>query len=328
MATRNYIVDDLVSEIRYITDEQNVDAVTTDFDILPALNRAQEYAYAIYASKYPKPLLASSAVTLTAGTSSYDIPEDAFQDRLLGVEIASVVGASGNLHSPLQEIDHKEVHEWESTTTTPIPDRYYIAGRQYHLVPAPSGAYNARIWYIREPERLVLSQGRVTSYSSGSRTITVDSLGTTLEGTDLTTTSTSLGSYVNIINGRTGKIRGTCQLSALSSTTAGSESTLTFRSSPIRTSVMGRTVSGSIPSDIAVDDYVCIVTGTCVLPFRSPTSNFITQYAAAEIMASKTEGTDLNDQAILEKFERQLSRTWGGRPSTAKIRLTSRVWGK
>ena len=86
MARLLLTVQDLVDQVRNQVDEQDQDAVSLEGDILPVLNRAQDYAYNILARKYQEPLLTYTQLTLTSG-QEYDIPEDAFEDRIEKIEI-------------------------------------------------------------------------------------------------------------------------------------------------------------------------------------------------------------------------------------------------
>lgn len=304
-------VDDLVDEVRSLIDEQNEEAIDTERDILPALNRAQSYAYNILARKYEDPVLVYDSLTLTGGTQEYDIPEDAFEDRIVKVEIVTTQG----YHLECQRISYKDITYYETTAQVPQPYYYCIYQRKMRFLPIPNGTYTARIWYIRDPEKLVLQQGRITTINNGSNYVLVNSV-----GEDITTEVDELESYVNVIDGHTGEVKGTLQVQSFTT------DRITFKSTPSRTTVLNRTVTGDL-SSIAVeaDDYLCLIHGTCVAYFQDAVGNFILQYAVHQLMSKLGQATGREDQ-LVEKFEKQLERQWSGRESTLRIKKTNRIW--
>lgn len=305
-----YTVSDLVSQVRSQLDETNRDSVDTDLDILPALNRGQDFASDIYARYYPEPLLTYTSVTLTSGQNEYDIPEDCFEDRIQKIEV-EIAGT----YREVERISYRDISNYESGATTPVPYYYCVIGRKYRLVPAPTGANTLRLWYIRNPEKLVSPQGRITSINSGSNYVIVDEA-----GDSLTTEADQLGSYVNWIDGQTGIIRASLQIASILS------GKITFRSTPTRSTVLNRTISGSIPSAGAQDDYLAPIDGTSVLYFDRPTANFVIQYAVAE-MSRRLGGNADFEERVLSTFEEQVRRTWVGREQQLRVKRRSQAWG-
>ncbi len=316
MARLLYTVDNLVSEVRSVIDEQNVDSVDTDTDILPALNRAQLFAFDIYARRYPEPILAYETLTLTGGTQEYTIPETVFEDRILKVEMLIQASSAGTSSREVQRVSYRDLTNYESASQTNIPYYYAIIGRKIHFVPTPTGTYNARIWYLRNPEKLVLPQGRITVANIAGNYVILDST-----GSGLTTESDQLGSYVNVIDGQTGEVRTTLQIQSIN------DNKITFRSVPQRSTVLNRTVAGSFDAtDLALDDYLCAVDGICVPYYGQPTSNFLVAYTAAEINR-KLGNDNAREEEILKKFEQQVERTWIGRERQMRVQKRSQNWG-
>lgn len=318
MATILQTVQSLVDQVRAQSDEANVDSVSTTEDILPCLNRAQQFAFDILAHKYPEPILKYTTLTFIAGQNEYDIPEDVFEDRVQKLETLIPSGNGGN-YQPIQRISYADISDYESGSNSSSPMYYCIVGRKMRFVPAPSGIYNARMWYLRNPESLTLPQGRVTVINSGSNYVFVDAA-----GSSLTTQVDSLGSYVNVIDGQTGEIKGTLQIQALA------DNKVTFRSSPTRSTVVNRTVSGSLSSispAIALDDYLAPVSGTCVPYYGQSITNFLIQFAVAEI-TRKLGGQASTEEEILKKFEQQVERTWVGREVSLRIKKKSQNWSR
>lgn len=318
MASLLYTVDNLVDEVRSLLDEQNVDSIDTDADILPALNRAQSYAFDILARKYQEPLLRNTTLTLVSNTAEYDIPENVFEDRIQKLEIVIPSGRPPYraTYREIERVSYRDISELESATLTNVPSYYCIVGREIRLVPTPTGTYNARMWYIRNDEKLVAPQGRITVVNTGSNYVTVDSA-----GSSLTTEADQLGSYVNIIDGQTGEIRGTLQIQTLSN------NRLVFRTSPTRSSVLNRSVTGDLSSlTLEQDDYICSAVGTCVPYYSKPVSNFLIQFSVAALTRKLGEPDD-REEAVLKQFEEQVSRTWVGREQSLRIKKKSRIWG-
>lgn len=313
--SRLLTVDNLVDTVRGQLHETNVEAVDTQMDILPALNRAQDYAVDIYSRHYPDPYLKYSTVNLIGGTQEYDISEDAFEDRLLRVEIEVPSGSGRATYREVQRISFRDATFYESSSVSNAPYYYSIVGRKIRFIPTPSGTYDARVWYVRNPENMVLQQGRVTLINQTSNYLLVDGI-----GSDLSTTTDQFGSYFNIVDGQTGEVKSTHQVQSLSG------NRITIRTTPARDTVLNRDITGAIPDTIEQDDYVCSVSGSCVPYLNAPTSNFIIQYAVNE-MTRKLGGDVTAESQMLKDLEEQVSRTWSGREQTLRVGKRSPVFG-
>lgn len=313
--SRLITVDNLVSTVRSQLHETNVEALDTTTDILPALNRAQDFAVDIYSRHYPDPFLQYQTLTLVGGTQEYSIPEDAFEDRLLRVEIAVGNSSGRPTYREVQRISYHDITNYESASTSSVPYYYAVVGRKIRFIPMPSGIYNARIWFIRNPEKMVTQQGRITLVSVASNYVVVDTL-----GTDLSTATDQLGSYFNIVDGQTGEVKSTHQIQSLTG------ARITIRTIPVRTTILNRTVTGAIPTTIEQDDYVCAVDGSCVPFLNAPTSNFVIQYAVNE-MVRRLGGDVTAEYQMLKDFEEQINRTWSGREQTLRVGKRSPVYG-
>lgn len=311
-----YTVDNLVAETRSMLDEANVDSIDTNTDILPALNRAQDYAFDVLARKYPEPILTYSYMNLSSGVAEYSIAEDVFEDRILKVEIRIPSGSGNDQFREIQRVSYNDMSEYETPGLSNMPYYYCIFGRTIRLSSAPTGNYGVRIWYLRNPEKLVLPQGRITIVNTASNYVIVDQA-----GSDLTTESDQLGSYVNLIDGQTGVIKGSLQIQILQ------DNKLAFRAVPLRSTVLNREIAGSITGlAVNADDYVCNVAGIAVPYYGQPTCNFMIQYAVSEL-TRKLGGNGQEQEQVLEKFEKQVERTWVKRENTTRIKKRSKIWG-
>jgi hypothetical protein len=317
MPRLNYTVENLVEEVRQQLDELNRDSVSTEADILPTLNRASDFAADILTRKYPEPLLKYTTLDLQAGVFEYDIPEEAFEDRILKLETMVPIGTGRANYIEIQRISYRDITNYESAAISSFPLYYCIIGRKIRIVPQPSGSYDARMWFIRNPEKLVLPQGRATNIQSNY--IIVDEA-----SGDLTTQSDQLASYVNVIDGQTGEIKGSLQIQSIV------DNKITFRAVPTRSQVLNRNITGGTTPvtdvNIQEDDYICAIDGICVPYFGRPTSNFLIQYAVSEI-TRKLGGQAETEEAILKKFEQQVERTWAGRQQELRVKKKSNVWG-
>lgn len=312
MARKLQTVQDLADTVRSRIDELNRDTIDDVRDILPALNRALEYAVDIYARQYPDPYLASTTIALEAGEDEYQLPEDAYEDRVVKVDLLY----NSYFYSDIQRISYRNLADYETNNVNTEPYYYAMVGRTIKLVPVPSSGYSMRVWYVKNPNQLVLPQGRITVVNTANNYVVVDSV-----GSDISTESDQLSNFVNIINARTGEVRGTFQVLSTDDTR------ITIRTTPNRTEVLGHEVLDSLV-DVGVkeDDYVCLATGTCVPYLSSPTSNFLIQYSIAEL--SRQLGINsVEEEQVLDKFEKQVKTTWAGREPTMRVNKRSNIYG-
>jgi hypothetical protein len=128
---------------------------------------------------------------------------------------------------------------------------------------------------------------------------------------------------VNVVDGQTGVVKKTLQISNIT------EGKITFRSSPLRSSVLGRTISGSFTADeIGLDDYLSYVGGICVPYYGKPTVNFLIQFAVGQLRGQRLGGGNASEeQVLLDTFEKQVERTWVGREHQMRIQKRSSQWG-
>ena len=324
MASQIITVNDLIDEVRSMIDEDNRESVSDTTDILPALNRAQNYAANILSRHYESPMLVWDTVSPVSGQDEYAIPEDAFEQRLEKVEVKI-----NDLFYPVKRISYRDISVYENPSNfSGYPSFYSVVGNRYRLLPRPNTSYNLRIWYLQEPPRLVKSQGRINIVNAANNYVIVDSI-----GSDLTTESDDLNSYVNIIDAQTGRRKASYQIQNISG------NKITFKTSPTRSSVLNVSIDTSMTSllvnsdsdnqgpdvSIEADDFVCIVKGSCVPFFKKPFSNFLVQYAIAEIRR-KLGGPMDTEQQVLKDLEAQVERSWVGREQTLRVQKSNNIW--
>jgi hypothetical protein len=231
---------------------------------------------------------------------------------------------NGLFYYDLKRVSYRDLAPFETAASSTNPYYYAIVGRNIRVTPTPSGTASLRVWYVKNPEPLVLPQGRITVVGSGTGAnnyVVVDAI-----GSQLSTENDELNNYVNVINARTGEVRGTFQILSID------EDRVTFRSSsPTRTEIFGQPVLVGADNNIASigtrqDDYVCLASGTCVPFLSAPTSNFLIQFSVAEL--SRQLGLNsAEEEQVLAKFEKQISSTWSGRENTVRVQKRSGVYG-
>ncbi len=308
------LVDDMITQVRSQTDESNTDDVT-DAQIIRSLNRAQRHATNILTRKFEDMLWETTTVTTTAGTRNYDIPSGAYASRIEMIEVASA--STSDVRYKLKRINNHKATNFITTSQTTIPTHYTLKRNEFLIYPTPKGGLTLHVHYSKRPEDFVKQQGRITSIDTSNNYVIVDGI-----GSDVSTSTTGFGAYLHVIDYRTGAIKRTLQVSALDTTSEQ----ITFKSASLtRSTVLGHTVSTSIGSDVAVDDYVCLVTGTCVPEVDEAYTDYIIQHAVVATRRRLGEPTT-EDFAELKQLEEELLKSWSGREQSNRVRKASRAW--
>jgi hypothetical protein len=101
---------------------------------------------------------------------------------------------------------------------------------------------------------------------------------------------------------------------------------VTFKSTGLsRSTVLNRDISTAIPTTVEQDDYICVVRGVCVPYLKKPLSNFIIQYAIAELKQKLNEPADMALR-VLKELEEQVKHQWVGREQSLRIKKRSKHW--
>lgn len=303
------LVDDLIQEVRDGVDEDDT-ADLSDAKILRALNRAQLKLARLAVRKYPALLRREYAETVS--TRAVEVPETAYAWTVNEVAVRS---SGSTAWLPCVRAQGQDLVPWDTAATSAVPSHWDQQGTQVLLYPTPSNT-EVRIRYQLRPPDLVKSQGRITTVGSGQ--VYLDAV-----GDELTTSIAQLKAFVNLVDGTTGVVKGTMQVSAVPATIA---SPLTFKSSGLdRTTVFGLTVDTAIDADVAVDDYVCIANGTCVPVMFSDYADYLTLAAVIELRRAAGEAvTDEKDQ--LAALEDDLKAMWAGRAGGKRVTRAANHW--
>ena len=311
MTTRRLVTSDLVAQVRSLLDEDSTFAVQDERDIIPALNRAQDTAASILARMYESPMVTYVEIPANQGVREYDLPEDALEERLERIE-----AYLNGYYYPIKRINYRDISVYETAQNVNVPFYYAVIGQKFRLVPPPTGTYSLRVWYLKDPAPLVLEHGRITLLGASY---------VNLEGPPpdtLTSNSDELGSYVNLVDKDSGRVKATFQVSSVNG------QRVSLRTSPTRTVVQGRTVSPA--STLATcgaeaDDYLCPVQGTCVPLLKKPVSNYVVEYAVAEL-TRKLGGDSAMEQEVLKKLEKHVERSWAGRETHIRVQAATSYW--
>ena len=307
------IVNDIIDMTRFQLDESSTIAVS-DAEITRVLNRGQRKAANIFARKNDSLFWTSADTTTTSGQRNYTLPDEAYGERIEMVEVFV-----GSIPRKLRAISRTQASQYIGTSTTARPYMYTRQDNEIHVFPTPSGGLTLRIHYNRRTEPLVKSQGRITTINTDSQFILVDEL-----GADISTTVSNVdsGGYVNFIDYNTGAVLGSAQVSAIDTTLKK----ISFKTASLTdTSRLGKTISTSMPTALAKDDYICLLTGTCAPEIPDAYQDYLIQYAVVEIKRAFNENTDA-DYAQLREMEKELERSWVGRENTLRKNINNGVW--
>lgn len=304
-------VDDMVSQCRAQLDETNT-ANVTDSELVDALNRGQRKA-ANMTSRYFRDLMwAVTTIQTNSADTTYDIPDEAYGRRINHVTVQI-----GSIPYPLKRISNAEKHNYNIDSQAQRPYYYTVTKNTLEIYPPPAGNLTLNVHYTAKPEDMVKNQGRIESINSGSNYVIVDTL-----GSDISSVSTGFNSYVNIIDYVTGAVKGTLQVSEINTTTKQ----VTFKTSGLtRTKVLGKTLLTAIPSTVEADDYLSIVTGTCVPELPEAYIDFLMQSAIVDIRRRFGEPLE-EDYRHYKELEEEIRKMWIGRESQNRIRKASTHW--
>jgi hypothetical protein len=304
-------VDDLVEQVRSQLDETNT-ANVTDPELIQALNRGQRKASNMTARYFRDLMWAQTVVTTEAARTTYPIPDEAYGRRInhCTVQIQSIP-------YPLKRISNAEKHNYNIDSQAQRPYYYTVTKNTLEIYPPPAPGLPINVHYTAKPEDMVTNQGRIESVNTGSNYILVDEL-----GSDVSTTSTGFNSYVNFVDYITGAVKGTLQVSAIDTNTKQ----ITFKTTGLtRTTVLGKTIGTAIPSDVEPDDFISIVTGTCVPELPEAYIDFLMQSAIVDIRRRFGEPAE-EEYRHYKELEAEIKKMWIGRESQNRIRKASTHW--
>ena len=300
-------VSDLILEVRENLEEYNENSIT-DGKILSAMNRGQKQAMSILADRAEEVLLDYYEFDTTGGVDSYALPSDILAQKVDAVDILS---SDGSFLYAIERANVKTSRIERSVGNYIYSGKYILQGNNMILAPTPSATFKVRVWYAKRLDRLTLDQGRIVAIDTNS--LTVDSV-----GSNISNDVNSLEAFISVIDGNTGAIKGTYQVSS-----AAGVNPVTIRTSGLgRTIVFQKTVSSSLSSDIAVDDYICSAIGTCISQLPDMFQDYVVQYATSQIIVSIGEDNSAHDKE-LRQLEQRIKSAWAGKEKHLKVNLKS-----
>lgn len=304
----------LVDAVRQQIMESNATRVSTD-QILQAINRGFDDAVDMLARLYPDPMI-SYYEAYPDSDGRIELPEDAFQDRVLEVEYYP---SSGNYRTRVTETDDVSAHGIYNDTTGGYPRIYSVIGRDIQFAPVNMQSVLCRVWYVKAPLPLVLDQGRLQTVDVASNYIVVDSLNTTDAETPISA-SDAYGKYINIADATTGLIKCTLQVEAIN------DEQIVIKTSPTRTTVFNLPVSSAIPDTVSPDDVISSVDGLGILFFNRPLANYLIQYAVNEVQRSLGVSNLSFEEGKLRELRKTVESSWKRRGGSKFKRQHTRVF--
>jgi hypothetical protein len=320
------VVDDLVEMVREGIDEANI-IDTSDAQILRGLNRAQRRAMRKVVPTYPEMFLTKtgdsgnpSDYTTVANVRTYAMPSNIY-----GMKVKDVY----QIHDDGTETDLRRILSTErskytlgTNETTTYLRAYAIEHRNIEIFPEPEGGLTLKVFYTRLAEPLIKSAGRITGSGSTYVDVVQEDSSNTLSDTDLEASDADLNCYVNIIDFRTGKVKATMQISSIDA----DNNRVNFKTAGLtRATVLGRTVSTSLPSDLGEDDRICTVHGTCISEIPQSNNDFLVQEAITTIKRSKGEPTQEEYSELMDQ-EEDLKTMYAGNETRRQIK--QRKWSR
>jgi hypothetical protein len=302
--------DELVLQVREQLDEFNEDTLD-DSQAIRALNRSQTRATNITSRRSAGLIAKFVDITTADDAETYDMPTDTFAQKITDVQVIR-----DSLAWPLTKVAIGTETPYLNSAQVEYPFYYLAYNNVIKPIPKPNNGVTLRFWYLQKPDSLVEQQGRITAIDTSNNYIQVDSLGSSLS----TSTSTiASGGYISVINYTTGAVKESYQISSLNTTS----NRINIKTSGLtRSSVLGKTISTSIGTTPAQDDYVCLINGTCVSQLPDAYINFVIQNTVVEV--KRRFGEPSNDEIVaLRDAERELKKAWAGRENAARVRKTN-----
>ncbi len=305
---------ELVRQVRSQIQETNEKGSVTPETVLDALNRGLDFGWDVLARNYAAPVLARSEEYTLDSEGRLELPDGMFEDRLLKLDLEL-----GGTTYEIEAISHRDVTSLSGSGMGGTPVAYTLMGRTIQVWPAKSAkGSKVRMWYLKEIPPIVEQLGRITSFTAADADNSANAT-IVLDNASKLSVSGDFAKYINFINFETGEIRGSAQVQSID----GNE--VTLKLIPTRNTVLGQPVGNDIPLGLEIDDFVCNITGSCVMYFSKPLSNMVIQFAVSEIRRSL--GYDVGvEERKLKELANQVNYTFSSRPNYKRVKRKNRVW--
>jgi hypothetical protein len=119
-------------------------------------------------------------------------------------------------------------------------------------------------------------------------------------------------------------VKATLQVSGINTTTK----VITFKSSGLdRDTVYTNTVATAIPTTVALDDHICLASGTAIPFLFQDYDDYLVQFALVEIRRDTLSQPVGESFAALRDLENDVKKIWAGRAATKRVAKTNPHWG-
>lgn len=309
-------VEDLIQQVRDVTDEDNVEDISDAF-IIRMLNRAQQDLVSEITRKYNPQFM--DEVVLTASDFASDnsgvnrVADLSKFMQSVAFKINSIDSRLGDSWTPVRQVPFSHTLALDTKTGTSLPVIYSLQGNKLYVYPNVDTLVQLRVRYQMRPPKLTATIGRVVEWQVGdgtNSTITLDDA-SALKGASID----NLSNFVNIIDPSTGRIKATFEISdPLDSNTI--EVLVSERGK-----VFGRAITNAPLDSIEQDDLICSAEGTCVPYLVSDLTNYHVEIAGFHV--KRALGTvDTPDFQERDRAIERISKIWSGRENTMKISRT------
>ena len=315
--SRGLTISDMLDELRAAVEEENSVQIKDDYNLLPILNRAHSKAFEILTRTYPEPLLTKTDIVVN--TKELVLPENVYQDK---IHLAYWIDDTGRKIAQCNKSGLQAFSDADGNDNG-YPSSYVIMQRKLRFSGEPAGTL--RIWHMRELDRLVEPIATIDEVPDATHLSIAD-----LDPT-YSLTAGRHSSYLNIVDGQTGLIKGTIQVKQITT------DEIEIRSTPDRSAVLNRDISNDLATivddegavvTISADDYLCEIRGTCVLPYWDLVHDFIIQYGIAELKRELGYAYDV-DQQLVSAFRSDMTKAAvANRDAPMTIRRRNAIWNQ
>lgn len=306
----------LITEIREQSNEKNQAAIS-DEGIVRVINRGLRFVVSELARRWDEPLVVRAIYT----NQDYDpvkgllLPEDIFENRVTYVQMDTP-----STPTPIPFRSYTDVSALLSkTVNTQVPQAVFQRGNALFFAPHLGSRYSTMVDYIRLPDSFVLPIGRINVVDTEHAAVILDGI----QLDRISAASDQRLSYVNVIDGLTGVIKGTMQVARIDN------NKVSFRVLNLtRTTVEGRPVTADfVEVDPQPDDWLCGVEGTCIPQIGQFGVTYLVQYAVAEIDRALGDAALQISNQISLRAEAAAEQQRAGRPNVLRVKNRSKVWG-
>jgi hypothetical protein len=304
-------VEDLIQQVRDVTDEDNAEDVSDAF-IIRMLNRAQQDLVSEITRKYNPQFM--NEVVLTSSNFAADSSGVARVADLskymssVAFKVNSVDSRIGDAWIPVRQVPFSHTLSLDTKTGTSSPILYSMQGSRIYVYPNIDTLVQLRIRYQMRPPKLVATEGRIVEWTANTVTLNKAPSSISNSGDDLL-------NYINIIDQFTGQIKATLQVNQIL------DKEITIKTTDVRDTIFGLPVSAAIPEDVSSEDLVCHAAGTCIPFLVSDLTNYHVEIAAFHV--KRALGTvDTPDFQERDRVIERVSKLWSGRENTMKINRT------